>query len=333
MIRVLKLIIPVAAILIITGCATTINVNVLKPAELNIGPVKKIAVLNFQNSTRYRSNIADEITQKLVVKLVENQHFKVVEREQLTRILREQGLGMSGAIDPSQAAEVGKVAGVDALIMGTVTNYQTKDSGEWIEVEYYQGKNKPPKKGKEYVAKREASVEILFKVVSVESGVIIASKSNSDSNIDVAQNKSKSVAIDELGDNKQLLDACVNRILNSFIIQIAPHYVTEKRSIMSGNTPEMKSAKEYVKRGMWDNAKTDWKRVLKNRSENARKDYIAAVHNLGVYYEINGQLNKAEKHFSYCYKQTGESKFLDAIQRIKQRKLEVERLKQQTSNR
>lgn len=48
--------------------------------------------------------------------------FSFVERTEMERILNEQKLGMSGVIDDSQAASVGKILGIDAIISGS-TNW------------------------------------------------------------------------------------------------------------------------------------------------------------------------------------------------------------------
>ncbi|MGH7452335.1 MAG: CsgG/HfaB family protein, partial [bacterium] len=47
--------------------------------------------------------------------------FKVIERAQLERILEEQKLGMSGVIDASTAAQIGKGIGVDGVVFGSIT--------------------------------------------------------------------------------------------------------------------------------------------------------------------------------------------------------------------
>lgn len=46
----------------------------------------------------------------------------LVEREQLNRVIEELALGQTGIIDESQSVEVGKVLGVDALILGSVSD-------------------------------------------------------------------------------------------------------------------------------------------------------------------------------------------------------------------
>ena len=47
--------------------------------------------------------------------------FQVAERTQLATVMDEQGLGMSGAVDPATAARIGKLAGAGYMLIGVVT--------------------------------------------------------------------------------------------------------------------------------------------------------------------------------------------------------------------
>ena len=51
------------------------------------------------------------------------QGFRVIDRTHLTIILREHKLAESGVIDPSTARQLGKIAGVQALITGSLTPF------------------------------------------------------------------------------------------------------------------------------------------------------------------------------------------------------------------
>lgn len=68
-----------------------------------------------------RENLARRVSDKLVSSLVGLGTCQVVERSQLEKVLREQNLGREGRIDPSTAAKVGRILGVDALIIGSVS--------------------------------------------------------------------------------------------------------------------------------------------------------------------------------------------------------------------
>jgi curli biogenesis system outer membrane secretion channel CsgG len=50
--------------------------------------------------------------------------FEVIERGSLDKVLSEQKLQMSGLTDPATAANVGKILGVDAVVLGNVTTSQ-----------------------------------------------------------------------------------------------------------------------------------------------------------------------------------------------------------------
>ncbi|MDA3961430.1 MAG: hypothetical protein PF961_11615 [Planctomycetota bacterium] len=50
--------------------------------------------------------------------------FLVIERAQLDQLMKEQGL--EGVVRADEAAQVGKVRGVDALLIGKITNFQVK---------------------------------------------------------------------------------------------------------------------------------------------------------------------------------------------------------------
>lgn len=86
---------------------------------------RKIAVLPFQDATRRASAFGTYISEELVTRLVNSGNVDVVERGLLDRVLGELKLGQSGAIDPGTAQKVGKIAGVDAVVLGTITDLDT----------------------------------------------------------------------------------------------------------------------------------------------------------------------------------------------------------------
>ena len=64
------------------------------------------------------------------VKGVNTDFYQVIERSQLEKVLKEQRLSLSGALDESSAAEVGRLLGLDIIIMGNVSYSSTdKRSG------------------------------------------------------------------------------------------------------------------------------------------------------------------------------------------------------------
>ncbi len=80
---------------------------------------KRIAILPLKpiNSRSRQGGLI--LAERLLSRLAASTGIQVVERTLLERVLEEQQLGVSGALDQEQAKEVGRILGVDALVMGT----------------------------------------------------------------------------------------------------------------------------------------------------------------------------------------------------------------------
>lgn len=76
---------------------------------------------------------ADEsnvLTDALVRVLVNTRKFTVVDRQRLKRVRREQIFGRSGLVDGRTAAGVGRMAGADFLVVGSITDYSAEPPRE-----------------------------------------------------------------------------------------------------------------------------------------------------------------------------------------------------------
>jgi len=99
-------------------------------------PKKRVAVLDFDYAT-VRSGVAaifgsnqdigKGIADLLVDKLVAAGTYSVIERKAIAKILAEQNFANSDRADASTAARIGKVLGVDAIIIGSITQFGRDD--------------------------------------------------------------------------------------------------------------------------------------------------------------------------------------------------------------
>ena len=64
--------------------------------------------------------VSEEISINLVLSAPK---FTVIDRNHLRTILREQKLSMSGLMDPKNQKKLGKILGVDALLLGSITSF------------------------------------------------------------------------------------------------------------------------------------------------------------------------------------------------------------------
>jgi curli biogenesis system outer membrane secretion channel CsgG len=76
-------------------------------------------------------DIGKGITSLLVNNLVKDGTFSIIERAALDKIMTEQNFSNSQRADPSSAAKLGKLLGVDAIIVGSITQFgnETKKVG------------------------------------------------------------------------------------------------------------------------------------------------------------------------------------------------------------
>ena len=83
----------------------------------------------FGTNTDVGKGIADMIVEKLV----NGSAYTVVERKALDKILAEQNLSNSDRADPATAAKIGRLLGVDAIVVGSITVFgrddRTRDLG------------------------------------------------------------------------------------------------------------------------------------------------------------------------------------------------------------
>lgn len=82
----------------------------------------KIAIMEFPDLHGTISELGKFIPEELTTRLFMTRRFEVLERQLLNKVLEEQNLGMSGLIDASSAAQIGKLLGVDAIVTGTITD-------------------------------------------------------------------------------------------------------------------------------------------------------------------------------------------------------------------
>ena len=85
------------------------------------GNIRRVAVLPFAPSGRPDAEGVLILAERLVSRLADGGSLEIVERTLLDKVLEELRLSLSGALDPRQAREVGRLLGVDAIVTGTFT--------------------------------------------------------------------------------------------------------------------------------------------------------------------------------------------------------------------
>jgi curli biogenesis system outer membrane secretion channel CsgG len=141
---------------------------------------KRIAVLDFDFATVQSSSAAlfgnnvdvgKGITDLLITNLVKDGTYSVIERQAINKVLAEQNFSNSDRANPASAAKIGKLLGVDAIIVGAITQFGNDDShtnvggggGNWGGFGL----------GKVGVHKSKAIVAINARLVDIDTGEIL----------------------------------------------------------------------------------------------------------------------------------------------------------------
>jgi curli biogenesis system outer membrane secretion channel CsgG len=99
-------------------------------------PKKRVAVMNFDYGTVRTSvsqifgsdqDVGKGISDLLVQKLVQDGKYSVIERNALDKIIAEQNFSNSDRADATTAAKIGRVLGIDAIIIGSITQFGRDD--------------------------------------------------------------------------------------------------------------------------------------------------------------------------------------------------------------
>ncbi len=110
---------------VFVGCAS----YSLRPPKIIVSKnIKKIAILEFKDDRTDKEkqkyqNPSKIIREKLMAGLSKDGKFQIIERENIDKIIAEQKFQATGITDIETAVRIGKLANVDAMIFGSITQY------------------------------------------------------------------------------------------------------------------------------------------------------------------------------------------------------------------
>ncbi|MDD4762001.1 MAG: CsgG/HfaB family protein [Candidatus Pacebacteria bacterium] len=278
--------------------AQTLDCFVLSPAENYFAGVNKIAILNFENFNKdsyysiyggtafvdyLTASLLDEtrgITpvsgglfgSKVVKSYIKSSSinvFRIIEREQLDKVLKEKNLGSHTTLNENQAAEIGRVLGIDAIVTGSI-RYGYNSSRTFTA-----GKSGT----KYYTTENKCETEVTVKTISVANAQIMSTKTFSFVSKDSKSGaeESKVMVFNDLAPrNLKVLSQQISSYL-------APHYIFYKARFEKIKEVEfrekIKSVENYLDNGDIKSAWTVYKAIYDADNYNAPASYnLAQLH-------------------------------------------------------
>jgi curli biogenesis system outer membrane secretion channel CsgG len=144
---------------------------------------KTVAILNFDYSTVQsgvaaifgtNQDVGKGVADLLVEKLVQSGNYRVIERKAIDKIVAEQNFSNSDRADSTTAAKIGRLLGADAIIMGSITQFGRDDRKTSVGGSVIGGRLSRYGLGGVGASKAKAVVGLSARIVSVNTGEILA---------------------------------------------------------------------------------------------------------------------------------------------------------------
>jgi hypothetical protein len=293
------------SLLIFSGCATKVRVNMLQPAQYHEASLTKaVAVLPFHGPDG--REFAAEIEGVLAgIGIDDKQYFTLVDRASVDKVISEMKFSQSGMVDQKTAVKLGKMIGARGIYTGVVSqnNYDDNSYSERRSTctQYEQRRDD---KGRLYQGacinwryynvrcmKRVANFAVTPRLVDVTTGRILYSR-----NLSAMMDSTGCDDTQPVQSETVLLEQAKERVKKEFRRDIAPYYVTREISLMDSTDgitskeaiDKLKRGMEYAGKGRMDIACELW-----GEARNLAVSSHALLYNLGVCAESRGDLDAA----------------------------------------
>jgi len=313
------------AIMAFSGCsAKRVPMKSLVPADVPVLLTKRsIAVVNMKgDNVNLSSKIESDFAK---VTLNKKPFFKVLNRAQLDKILREQKLQASDLSDGSSATKIGKLIGAQAIIGGSVTT--THEDGSYIEQRercVASDKKGHCVRSKTYnvtCPTASASVSASINVIDVETARNIyaqtITKDYSADGCKVSAAWGLATTDGKIKTSSQALVDLSDVVANDFVVKFAPRYVVYSVELMEDvdsvdlndkQKKQFKNALTYIQNGRIEKAEQILDKLYAEVGEKA----FEVAYDLGLVKQSLGKYKEAKSLFTSADKNTSEpSKLLD----------------------
>lgn len=306
-----------------TSCASSVKVDVTRPAEMELNGANSVSVLSFKpltsNSIYYKPSRGDRITifdflglafdyvsedeERCLYELKSRLEKKIVNANYLTLI--------SSSIVEKEINQ-GKAVSSDVYLTGQVTRFdvsdEKKEEREKINGKYFST----------YYYVRNVKFDFYCEVIDSKENKILGYKNFSYSKVSDSK-KTKS----ELPSAYELLSYSIDYAVSDLIRALQPYTERKSLKLLSHKSEEMKNADKMVKNGLI----TDGGRAfLKIYQETG---IYEAGYNAALLLEALGKYDSAESLMEKVAKNSGEKKAYRALADIRNEKRLSEKLQNQ----
>jgi tetratricopeptide (TPR) repeat protein len=321
----LLLLSPVVFASVLAGCgesAKPITIRYDRPARYAIPEgVNKIAVAEFSSSgsrdQHWGEAASDRLTSDLQALSQEEKYkrYELVDRKNLKKIMDEQDLQIASITDAAQAAKVGQVAKVDAMIYGNATVITRDERGSKQVIDPLNRSTKTVDYTKRFV-----QVTVNFTMDNVRTSKMLATaavKREWDSEKDGKKGGMAAVTgALGVGDSQpdaaaQVIGRLVDECCHEFVGMICPHPEVVTERLESGKSKKASRGNTLAEEGDYKGALDFYLEAIQENPDDA-----GAMFNAGLMYEATGNLEKAGEFYNRAWREKDLKKYAAARQRV-----------------
>jgi hypothetical protein len=231
------------ASILAVGCAGSITVTRLAPAEVNLAGIKRVAITGIEGPDG--ETFATLVSQRII----DSKRYELVERAEMNKIVAEHRGALDAAFEQNQGVEIGKLLPAAALIAGRVNESKANDNvtSRSDSCTRYQSGKVVRYPCTRYTRSVKARFVTNVRVFDTNTSKVLVSRRL------LAERKKETTATDgdpATVDADAMLDQCRNEVADQFLKMIAPHPVQERADLEEDSAlPELKQGNEYLKRG------------------------------------------------------------------------------------
>ena len=225
--------------MLLSGCGMgvkmqqTVSSNVTQQMiKKYISPKKRVGVVEFVNKSNYGEDRLGKVAADiLITELSKSGNFSVIERQRLEAVIEEQKLSNSGIVSERTAVSIGRILGLHAILIGSISNFGVRISGsEYLVVQ---------------TKKQEVYCSVDVRLVDVKTGEVIYA--------DSGEGKAyiKSGGIFGLGSKSGYSVAIEGKALRAAISQLSKNISSQiQNQVWSTKIVKVSNAKVYFLAGL-----------------------------------------------------------------------------------
>jgi len=316
----------VALLLGLGGCGTqSVNIKAFSQGavDLKAKNIQSLAVSDFEGPEDSGKAVADLFT----AALSQGRYYRVVERDKLAALEKEQVLGMTGVVDDKMAAKAGKVLGVDAIVVGKVADWSAREEPYTVTVMQQQAtgtthvecdqkgvcRNVPDYRQvpvQQSHNRRSGNVSVSFRVVRADTGEVVAGKQATSSYV------FDSAKYNQYSDGPELASDAIRstlaqKVISGLMAEFHPT-VTTAKVVFETDDPELERGVALVKANRLEDAITHYEQLVSRNPGSSGAQY-----DLGTCYALAGEYDKADRAFRAAEQLNPKSLYMESVGRLK----------------